>query len=70
MEPILRDFPSSFETARLTIRSPQPGDGAELNAAVIDSLNELRPWMPWAQQAPTLEESEINARKAHIRFFG
>lgn len=68
MDPILRDFPSSFETARLTIRCPQPGDGAELNAAIVESLTELRPWMPWAQQAPTLEESEASVRKAYARF--
>ena len=68
MDPILRDFPSSFETARLTIRCPQPGDGAELNAAIVESLTELRPWMPWAQHAPTVEESEASVRKAYARF--
>lgn len=68
MEPILLDFPNSFETERLLIRCPQPGDGPELNAAVVESLAELRPWMPWAQTAPTLEESEILIRKGHIRF--
>jgi RimJ/RimL family protein N-acetyltransferase len=68
MDFILRDFPSSFDTARLTIRGSQSGDGAEVNAAVIESLNELRPWLLWAQTAPTLEESEINARKAQARF--
>ncbi len=68
MDPILRDFPSSFETARLTIRCPHPGDGAEINAAVLDSLNELRPWMAWAKTAPTLEESEIRVRQKIARF--
>lgn len=68
MDPILRDFPSTFDTERLTIRCPQPGDGAEMNAAVRESLNELRPWMPWAQTAPTLAESEAHLRKAHTSF--
>ena len=68
MDAILRDFPNSFETERLTIRCPQPGDGAEVNAAVLESLNELRPWMAWAQTAPTLAESEANLRKAHTDF--
>lgn len=68
MDPILIDVPSSFETERVTIRSPQPGDGAELNAAVVESLAELRPWMPWAQKAPTLEESEAEIRRGHARF--
>ncbi len=68
MDPILRDFPSSFETERLTIRCPQLGDGAEINAAVLESLNELRPWMAWAKTAPTLEESEIRVRKTIASF--
>ena len=68
MEPILRDIPLAFESERLTIRCPQPGDGAALNAAVIESLAELRPWMPWAQQAPTVAESEASVRKGHARF--
>lgn len=68
MTAILRDFPSGFDSDRLTIRAPQPGDGAALNAAVCESLNELRPWLPWAQKAPTLAESEETVRKAHARF--
>lgn len=31
MNPILLDFPESFETARLLIRCPIPGDGAAFN---------------------------------------
>lgn len=68
MKPILRDFPDHFESERLLIRGPRPGDGPELNAAVIESLAELKPWMPWAQKPPTLEESEENARRGHARF--
>lgn len=68
MDPLLLDFPDSFETARLTVRAPRRGDGAELNAAIRDSLAELRPWMAWAQAVPTLEESEANIRKAAAQF--
>ena len=68
MKPILRDFPDHFESERLLIRGPRPGDGAELNAAVTESLAELKPWMPWAQKPPTLAESEENARRGHVRF--
>jgi len=66
--PILLDFPDGFETDRLIIRCPQPGDGAALNAAIIESLDDLRPWMPWAQIAPSLEESEERCRRARARF--
>lgn len=68
MEPILRDFPHSFESERLTIRCPLPGDGAELNAAILESIDELRRWMAWAQTTPTAEESERHVRQAHTRF--
>jgi ribosomal-protein-serine acetyltransferase len=68
MQDILRDFPTSFDTARLTIRAPQPGDGPSVNAAVCESLAELRPWMPWAVTAPSVEDTEANIREAHVRF--
>ncbi len=68
MKPILRDFPDSFETERLLIRSPLPGDGPELNAAITESLDELRPWMDWVQRKPSPEESEENVRRARVRF--
>jgi RimJ/RimL family protein N-acetyltransferase len=67
--PVLRDFPHSFDTERLTIRCPLPGDGAELNAAVIESWERLNQWMPWAiGEKPTLEESEANVRLAYTKF--
>jgi RimJ/RimL family protein N-acetyltransferase len=68
MDNILRTFPDQFESDRLIIRSPRPGDGVELNAAVIESLANLKPWMPWAQTAPTLEASEAEVRQGHVRF--
>ncbi len=69
MNNILREIPDSFDSARLTLRSPQPGDGALVNAAVHDSIAELRPWMPWAQQLPSLDDSEVYAREAAARYF-
>ena len=68
MNPLLLDFPESFDSDRLTIRAPRPGDGAELNAAIHDSLAELRPWMPWAQTLPALDDSEANIRQAVAQF--
>ena len=67
-DPILLDFPDSFDTERLTIRSPMPGDGAELQTAVAESIDDLRPWLPWAKEIPTVEEEEIAVRKGRIRF--
>ena len=65
---ILLDFPEEFESERLIIRSPLWGDGAAVNAAIRESLEELRPWMPWAQQLPSIEESEENVRLARLKF--
>ena len=68
MKPILRDFPYSFETERLTIRGPLPGDGAELHTAVVESQAELKPWMPWAVNLPTAEEYEERVREGQLKF--
>ena len=68
MDALLLDFPESFESDRLTIRVPRPGDGAEINAAVRETFDDLKVWMPWAQQMPTLEESESFVRRAQCDF--
>ena len=68
--PILIDFPESFETERLVIRSPLPGDGPEMHAAVNESLGELTPWTPWPKEHRTVEDSEASARRARARFVG
>ncbi|NHZ72655.1 MAG: GNAT family N-acetyltransferase [Aquificales bacterium] len=68
MDPILKDFPHDFDTERLTIRCPMPGDGAALYEAVLESLDELRPWLAWAMKDPTVEDTETNVRKGYTRF--
>jgi RimJ/RimL family protein N-acetyltransferase len=68
MDALLLDFPELFESDRLTIRVPRPGDGAEINAAVGETFDDLKVWMPWAQQMPTLEESEAFVRRAQCQF--
>ena len=66
--PILMDFPESFETERLLIRSPLPGDGQEMHAAVRESLEELTPWMAWPKEHRTVDDSEASARRARVAF--
>ncbi|RAP73434.1 GNAT family N-acetyltransferase [Paenibacillus montanisoli] len=68
VEPILLQIPESLETNRLIIRAPQWDDGQLVNEAVKQSIDELRPWMPWAQQLPTLEESEVITRQGRVHF--
>ncbi|TDF95037.1 GNAT family N-acetyltransferase [Paenibacillus piri] len=67
-DPILYSFPESFETERLLIRAPLWGDGQAVNEAVLESMEQLRPWMPWAQRAPGVEESEAGVRRARLKF--
>ncbi len=68
MNPILRDFPDHLETQRLHIRAPRPGDGKMLYEAVVESLDHLKPWMPWAHQEITLEAEEGVVRRMHANF--
>jgi|SRR5215210_578247 len=66
--PILMDFPESFETERLSIRSPLFGDGPEMHAAVRESMGELTPWMPWPKEHRPVDDSEASARRARVAF--
>ena len=66
--PSLPRFPDHFETERLLIRAPQPGDGITVNASVNESIRELRPWMHWAQTNQSFAESETYARESALRF--
>jgi len=66
--PILLDIPDSFESKRLVICALRPGDGTVLNQAILESLEELRPWLPWASQAPSLADSEEFARNAAVNW--
>lgn len=69
MNPILIDVPSQLETERLILRAPcQTGDGQLVNQAIKDSYNELKPWMPFAQSIPDVEETEANLRNAYSKF--
>ncbi len=65
MHPAPPDFPDHFETERLLMRAPRPTDGDLLYEAVLESVDNLKPWMPWAHQPVTREgEAEIAQRMA------
>ncbi|MDN3920880.1 GNAT family N-acetyltransferase [Roseateles violae] len=63
MNPLLIEVPEAIETERLLLAAPRAGIGPALAAAIGESVAELRPWMPWAQQAPSIEDSEAVARR-------
>jgi ribosomal-protein-serine acetyltransferase len=62
-KPILLDLPEKIETPRLIVRCPRSGEGKVVNEAVLESWEDLGPWMPWARgKKPTIDESEENVR--------
>lgn len=66
--PILFDFPDQFETERLIIRAPRPGEGAVINIAIHESHAHLKPWMPWAVQLPLVDDTEEFVRRGAAQF--
>ncbi len=68
MNPILKEFPHTFDTERLTIRSPLLGDGHIVRNAALESQEELKQWLPWAVDIPDEEEYEVNIRKGNVRW--
>lgn len=71
MTQIPREFPDHFATERLQVRSPRPGDGQLVYAAVVETLDELRAWpasLPWALHEPSPEASEAFCRQGHADF--
>ena len=68
MEPLLEDVPERLDTERLIIRCARSSDAAALNAAVCESIVELRERMPWAQTEPSLAQSEADCRRMQAKF--
>lgn len=62
------NFRSEFTTDRLLIRMPKPGDGKAMFESINASLDELKPWLPFAHFKQTEEDVEINIREAHLKF--
>lgn len=61
-------FPERIETERLILRPPYPGDGAEVNAAIRETFEDLKQWMEWADHLPEVEETELRCQSSHARF--
>lgn len=61
-------LPEQIESDRLVIRVARPGDGVMFNAAVVESLDRLAPWLGWVTPVPSVEQSEESCRKAYARF--
>ena len=68
MNPLLVEMPDHLATHRLLLRCPTERDASQVNAAVCESLADLRPWMPWAQIEPSLVQSQADCRRLQARF--
>jgi RimJ/RimL family protein N-acetyltransferase len=68
MDPLLLDLPDEILTQRLILRPPRAGDGAAVNEAILESIEGLQRWMPWATPTPTPEQSESWCRHAAADF--
>ena len=62
------EVPLEIPTERLTLRAPHPDYAQEMNDGIRESIAELREWMDWAQQIPTLEESRDRQTRARRAF--
>jgi len=67
-DPLLIDIPERIDGERCVLLAPRAGLGAELAVVITQSLSHLRPWMPWAQEAPTAESSELVVRRMQADF--
>ncbi|MEH7254277.1 GNAT family N-acetyltransferase [Neobacillus niacini] len=68
MKPSLIEFPEEFTSERLLIRKPLPGDGKAVYEAMLASLDELRPWMPWAHTNQSEQDTEASVRDSIAEF--
>jgi RimJ/RimL family protein N-acetyltransferase len=69
VDPATLEIPEEIRSKRLRLRAPHSGFAADMNQAIRESIDELRPWMDWAQEVPTLEQSreqQLRAREAFL----
>ncbi len=65
-DPLLLDFSDRFESERLLLRAPRPGDGQTVYEGVVETLDDLRripSSMAWAQEPPAVEKQEAFCRR-------
>lgn len=67
-DPLLIDVPERLDGERTVLQAARAGVGAEMAVVIAQSLSHLRPWMPWAQEAPTAESAELVVRRMQADF--
>lgn len=54
------DWPPEIDAgAGVVLRAPDPIDAGGLTEAILASLDELRPWMPWAAEPMTVDQQAV-----------
>jgi RimJ/RimL family protein N-acetyltransferase len=66
---LLLNVPEALETERLRLEAARPGRGPEISAAVTESYDALKRWMPWAREPQSEEDSEGHCRVMQARWF-
>jgi len=67
-DPILIDVPEEIRSERLLIAMSRAGLGPLMYEAVAESMDSIKPWLPWAQEQPSLDQCEANMRRFRARF--
>ncbi len=58
-----------IETGRLIVRCYDPSDAAMLAESITESLEHLRPWMPWVYSEPEPTEEKVKRLKTFRGMF-
>jgi RimJ/RimL family protein N-acetyltransferase len=61
--PVFSNPAYRIETKRLLVRCYNPSDAPLLAESVIESLEHLRPWMPWVYNEPEPTEQKVQRLK-------
>jgi len=67
-ELVLLNVPEEFHSERLVMAAARAGLGQALNAAICESLPDFQPWLSWADERPSVEDSEALVRKWQALF--
>lgn len=67
-DPILIQVPERLEGESIVLAAPVAGLGPLMAAAIAESIDHLRPWMIWAQEAPSMEAAEAVMRRMQADF--
>ena len=70
LQALLLDIPETVETPRLVLRATRAGHGDKTNEALEESRAQLKPWMPWARDTQSVEDSEQHCRTMQARWHG